>query len=64
VHGNFLVNLGDATTADVLALMALMRQGVERMSGIVLEPEVKLLGGSFPWDSQEEQAPERPSGDG
>jgi UDP-N-acetylmuramate dehydrogenase len=64
VHGNFLVNLGDATTADVLALMALMRLGVERMSGIVLEPEVKLVGGSFPWDSQEDRAVEQPSGDG
>jgi UDP-N-acetylmuramate dehydrogenase len=64
VHGNFLVNLGDATTADVLALMTLMRQGVERMSGVVLEPEVKLLGASFPWDSQEDRAPERPPGDG
>jgi UDP-N-acetylmuramate dehydrogenase len=63
VHGNFLVNLGDATTADVLALMALMRQGVERMSGIILEPEVKLLGASFPW-TQEARAPGRPSGDG
>lgn len=55
VHANFLVNLGDATTADVLALMALMRQGVERMSGIVLEPEVKLLGGTFPWEAADER---------
>jgi UDP-N-acetylmuramate dehydrogenase len=61
VHGNFLVNLGDATTADVLALMAIMRQGVERMSGIVLEPEVKLLGGTFPWETAEERRPQ-PSG--
>ena len=45
------MNLGDATTADVLALMGLMRQGVERMSGISLEPEVRLLGAAFPWDS-------------
>jgi UDP-N-acetylmuramate dehydrogenase len=63
VHGNFLVNLGDATTADVLALMTLMRQGVERMSGIALEPEVKLLGASFPWDSQADR-PEQPAVDG
>jgi UDP-N-acetylmuramate dehydrogenase len=54
VHGNFVVNLGDATTADVLALMTLMKQGVERMSGITLEPEVKLLGASFPWESSVE----------
>jgi UDP-N-acetylmuramate dehydrogenase len=50
VHANFLVNLGDATTADVLALMTLMRQGVQRKSGILLEPEVRLLGAVFPWE--------------
>lgn len=64
VHGNFLVNAGDATTADVLALMNLMRQGVERMSGIALEPEVKLLGASFPWDSQTDRLLEQPAVDG
>ena len=51
VHANFLVNLGDATTTDVLTLMTLMRQGVYRNSGILLEPEVRLLGASFPWES-------------
>ncbi len=51
VHANFLVNLGDATTADVLALMSLMRQKVHRTSGVLLEPEVRLLGASFPWES-------------
>ena len=64
VHGNFLVNMGDATTADVLALMTLMRQGVERMSGITLEPEVKLLGDSFPWDLQTDRLVEQPAVDG
>jgi UDP-N-acetylmuramate dehydrogenase len=51
VHANFIVNLGDATTTDVLALMSLMRQGVQRTSGILLEPEVRLLGMAFPWES-------------
>jgi UDP-N-acetylmuramate dehydrogenase len=64
VHGNFLVNLGDATTADVLALMVLMRQGVERMSGIVLEPEVRLLGASFPWEADQHRSAGRPAADG
>jgi UDP-N-acetylmuramate dehydrogenase len=64
VHGNFLVNLGDATTGDVLALMGLMRQGVERVSGIVLEPEVRLLGASFPWDSDGDRATDRPAAHG
>ncbi|MFH0916752.1 MAG: UDP-N-acetylmuramate dehydrogenase [bacterium] len=51
VHANFVVNLGDATTADILALMSLMRQGVHRTTGILLEPEVRLLGTTFPWES-------------
>lgn len=51
VHANFLVNLGDATTADVLALMHLMRQEVKRANNVLLEPEVRLLGARFPWDS-------------
>lgn len=60
VHANFLVNLGDATTADVLALMSLMRQAVYRASGVLLEPEVKLLGANFPWDSWSE-SPQEPA---
>jgi UDP-N-acetylenolpyruvoylglucosamine reductase len=51
VHGNFLVNVENATTADVLALMSVMRQAVERTSGVVLEPEVKLVGCRFPWET-------------
>jgi UDP-N-acetylenolpyruvoylglucosamine reductase len=51
VHANFLVNLGDATTADVLALMSLMREEVHRTSGVWLEPEVSLVGSRFPWES-------------
>jgi UDP-N-acetylmuramate dehydrogenase len=56
VHANFIVNTGDATTSDVLTLMVLMRQGVERMHGIRLEPEVKLLGSAFPWDAEPTEA--------
>ncbi len=61
VHANFVVNLGDATTADILALMGLMRQGVHRMSGVLLEPEVKLLGASFPWDPSSRDLSAEPS---
>lgn len=50
IHANFIVNSGSATTSDVLVLMGLMRQGVHRVTGILLEPEVRLLGCSFPWD--------------
>ena len=57
VHANFVVNLGDATTADVLDLMNHMRQRVHETSGVWLEPEVRLLGASFPWESSADGVP-------
>jgi UDP-N-acetylenolpyruvoylglucosamine reductase len=43
-HANFVENTGDATTADVLELMASGRRLVHERFGVVLEPEVQLLG--------------------
>jgi UDP-N-acetylmuramate dehydrogenase len=43
-HANFVENLGEATTADVLALMAEGRRRVKEEFGIELEPEVQVLG--------------------
>ncbi|NIQ94922.1 MAG: UDP-N-acetylmuramate dehydrogenase [Desulfuromonadales bacterium] len=43
-HANFIVNSGGATAADMLELMDLVRNEVARCSGIVLEPEVRVLG--------------------
>ena len=43
-HANFIVNHGDATTADVVALMAEGRRRVRERFGIELEPEVQALG--------------------
>jgi UDP-N-acetylmuramate dehydrogenase len=43
-HANFIVNLGGASAADVLALMAEMRARVRDRFGIELEPEVRLVG--------------------
>jgi UDP-N-acetylenolpyruvoylglucosamine reductase len=43
-HANFVENTGEATTADVLALIAAGRRRVHERFGIVLEPEVQLLG--------------------
>lgn len=43
-HANFVENTGDATTADVLELMAKGRRRVHDRFGIVLEPEVQALG--------------------
>jgi UDP-N-acetylmuramate dehydrogenase len=43
-HANFVENTGDATTAEVLELMAEGRRRVHERFGIELEPEVQLLG--------------------
>ena len=43
-HANFVENAGDATTADVLAVMAAARRLVHQRFGVVLEPEVQVLG--------------------
>jgi UDP-N-acetylenolpyruvoylglucosamine reductase len=43
-HANFVENTGEATTADVIALMAEGRRRVKERFGIELEPEVQLLG--------------------
>ena len=43
-HANFVENTGEATTADVLALMAEGRRRVHEATGVVLEPEVQVLG--------------------
>jgi UDP-N-acetylenolpyruvoylglucosamine reductase len=52
-HANFVENEGAATTADVLELMAEGRRRVHERFGLVLEPEVQILGEvSWPsgWD--------------
>ena len=49
-HANFIENTGDATTADVVAVMAEGRRRVLEQTGVELEPEVQILGDvRFPW---------------
>lgn len=43
-HAGFLVNTGDATAQDFIGLMRLVQDRVFQMSGVALEPEVKILG--------------------
>jgi UDP-N-acetylmuramate dehydrogenase len=43
-HANFVENDGTATTGDILALMAVGRRRVHEQTGVVLEPEVQVLG--------------------
>ncbi len=44
VHANFIVNLGGATAAEVLALIRLARARVQDRFGIRLETEVRFMG--------------------
>lgn len=43
-HGNFIVNLGDCTAKDVLALIEEVRAEVKKQQGYDLETEVLMIG--------------------
>ena len=43
-HANFILNLGDATAADIEALIGEVQAAVERTSRVRLEPEVRVIG--------------------
>jgi UDP-N-acetylenolpyruvoylglucosamine reductase len=43
-HANFVENTGGATTAEILEVMAQGRRRVFEKFGVVLEPEVQILG--------------------
>lgn len=49
VHGNFIINRGGATAADVIELIRRVRKIIKAKSGYELEPEVLLVGAS--WDA-------------
>ena len=43
-HAGFIVNAGDATAADILALIGVVQDEVEARFGVRLETEVRVLG--------------------
>ena len=47
-HAGFIVNLGDATADDVYQLICQIRSKVADRFGVMLEPEVKLIGSFDP----------------
>ena len=52
LHANFIVNVGGASAADVVALVREARAAVASRTGIELRPEVKPFGdfaGGAPW---------------
>ena len=44
VHAGFIVNRGGATASDVNQLMDLIQQNVKERFGVVLEPELRVIG--------------------
>ncbi len=43
-HGNFIVNLGNASAKDIIELINFARREVYQKFKIILEPEIKLIG--------------------
>jgi len=43
-HANVIVNTGTAKAADVLELMEIVKEKVLEVSGVRLEPEIKIIG--------------------
>lgn len=44
VHGNFIVNDGEATSQDVIDLIEMVRNRVKELRGIDLHTEVEIIG--------------------
>ena len=43
-HANFIINTGHATATDIESLIQFIRETVFNQSGILLTPEIKILG--------------------
>ncbi len=43
-HANFIINTGDASALDIESLIDLVRDTVEQVHGIRLQPEVRVIG--------------------
>ena len=46
-HAGFIVNIGNATCNDILSLIKYIQDTVNKNFGVMLTPEVKLIGGEF-----------------
>ncbi|TDI95764.1 MAG: UDP-N-acetylmuramate dehydrogenase [Deltaproteobacteria bacterium] len=44
LHGNFIVNRGSAKASEVLKLIDVAKENAYKLRGIILEPEVRILG--------------------
>ena len=46
-HANFILNQGDATADEIISLIQRVRDRVRESNGLILEPEVTLMGKSW-----------------
>jgi UDP-N-acetylmuramate dehydrogenase len=60
MHCNFLINLGDATAADLEALGEEVKRRVFETSGVAFEWEIKRIGAAAPRGRAVSQEPSRP----
>lgn len=44
IHANFFINKGSATASDFIRLIDKVAQRVKEKSGVILEPEIKVVG--------------------
>lgn len=44
LHAGFIINTGDATAGDIVALMHIIQATVKDKFGVDLEPEVRIIG--------------------
>jgi UDP-N-acetylmuramate dehydrogenase len=44
LHAGFIINTGSATASDIINLMEIVRSTVYEESGVLLEPEVRIIG--------------------
>ncbi len=44
MHANFFINIGKGTSDDFLKLMDIVGKKVKEKSGIILEPEIRIIG--------------------
>ena len=43
-HGNFIINRGHATAADVIGLIGIVRRTIKQKAGVRLDLELKIVG--------------------
>ena len=43
-HCGFVINKGNATTSDILSLIEVVKEEVNKKFGIMLETEVRVIG--------------------